>query len=100
MPDERQEWSCFVRKANIEYLDLISHQDKFFTRSATRDKPSKRTSPRMVLTSSCQSLMIFKYVMEFEYLENASLRSVCPAARVRVSKRLMKPLREPVYTSH
>jgi len=52
----------------------------------------------MVLTSSCQSLMTFKYVMELDDLTNddGSPRSVCPGARVRVSKRLIEPLREPV----
>jgi hypothetical protein len=60
----------------------------------------KLTVPDMVDTSSCQSLMMFKYVMEFEDLVNASPRRVGPGARVRVSKRRIEPLREPVYTKH
>ena len=62
------------------------------------EKKKGRTAPRMVLTSSCQSLMTFKYVMELDDLTNddGSPRSVCPGARVRVSKRLIEPLREPV----
>ncbi len=65
----------------------------------TKEKPRKRrTAPRIVDTNSCQSLMMFKYVMELEDLVNASPRSVSPGARVRVSKRRIEPLREPVYT--
>jgi hypothetical protein len=63
-------------------------------------KEKKLTAPRMVDTSSCQSLMMFKYVMEFEDLVNASPRRVSPGARARVSKRRIEPLREPVYTKH
>jgi hypothetical protein len=59
---------------------------------------NRLTAPRMVDTSSCQSLMMFKYVMEFEDLVNASPRRVSPGPRVRVSKRRIEPLREPVYT--
>jgi hypothetical protein len=65
-----------------------------------RKKQKKRTVPRMVDTNSCQSLMMFRYVMEFEDLVNASPRRVSPGARVRVSNRRMEPLREPVYTKH
>ena len=61
---------------------------------------NERTAPRMVDTSSCQSLMMFKYVMEFEDLVNASPRRVSPGPRSRVSKRRIEPLREPVYTKH
>jgi len=60
----------------------------------------KLTAPRMVDTSSCQSLMMFKYVIEFEDLVNASPRRVSPGVRVRVSKRRIEPLREPAYTKH
>jgi hypothetical protein len=58
----------------------------------------RRTAPRMVLTSSCQFLMTFKYVMEFEGLVYASSRRTWPRERVRVSKRLIVPLRAPVNT--
>lgn len=58
----------------------------------------KLTAPDMVDTSSCQSLMMFKYVMEFEDLVNALPRRNSPGASVRVSKRRIEPLREPVYT--
>lgn len=61
---------------------------------------NKLTAPCMVDTSSCQSLMMFKYVTEFEDLVNASPRRVSPGPRLRVSKRRIEPLREPVYTRH
>ena len=59
---------------------------------------SKHTVPHMVLTRSCQSLITFKYVIELDDSANTSLSRVDPGARVRVSKRLIEPLREPVYT--
>lgn len=44
--------------------------------------------------------MMFKYVMELKDLVNASPRRDSPGPRERVSKRLIEPLREPVYTKH
>jgi hypothetical protein len=92
--------SCKKRTSNIS---ILSHRCMFLyfqclNRGLPREK--KLTAPRMVDTSSCQSLMMFKYVMEFEDLVNASPRRVSPGARVRVSKRRIEPLREPVYTKH
>ena len=58
----------------------------------------KRTAPCIVLTSNCQFLIIFKYVIELEELVKASPRRIWPRARVRVSKRRTEPLREPVNT--
>lgn len=68
--------------------------------SQTAGTRERRTAPFMVDTSNCQSLIMFRYVMELEDLVNASPRRVRPGARVRVSNRLMEPLREPVYTKH
>jgi hypothetical protein len=103
MPDESQEWSRFLQEANIEYLDLIAPAydfSKYQTPGTRGGTKKKRTAPRMVVTSNCQSLMMFKYVMELEDLVNASPRRVSPGPRERVSKRLIEPLREPVYTKH
>jgi hypothetical protein len=96
-----------LQEANIEYLNLIVPMYVFYIFNVSigvvakgEKKTKKLTAPRMVDTSSCQSLMIFKYVMEFEDLVKASPRRVSPGARVRVSKRRIEPLREPVYTKH
>jgi hypothetical protein len=93
-----------LQEANIEHFDLIAPMYVYIfqivsqTAGTKRGLRRKRTAPDMVETSSCQSLMMFKYVMELEDLVNTSLRRVSPGARVRVSNRRIEPLREPVYT--
>ena len=90
--------SCKKRTSNTS---ILSHPMYVFIFNVSkRGTEKKLTAPRMVDTSSCQSLMMFKYVTELEDLVNASPRRVSPGPRVRVSKRRIEPLREPVYTRH
>lgn len=101
MPKQRQEWPRPLQVTDIKNFDLVGlgitvslpHKDH-----RNRVGNSQRTVPRMVLTRSCQSLMTFKYVIELDDSVNTSLSRVGPGDRVRVSKRLIEPLREPVYT--
>jgi hypothetical protein len=86
--------------ARSEHRIPQSYRTDIFNVSIGGGTEKRLTAPRMVDTSSCQSLMMFKYVMELEDLVNASPRRVSPGPRERVSKRRMEPLREPVYTKH
>ena len=101
--DEHQKRSRFLQKANIEYLNLVAPWISFFfwffsQKHNLKATKKKRTAPCIVLTSNCQFLIIFKYVIELEELVKASPRRIWPRARVRVSKRRTEPLREPVNT--
>jgi hypothetical protein len=101
VPEQRQKWTRPLQVTGIKNFDLVGLG---ITVSLLHEghkewgRNSQRTVPRMVLTRSCQSLMTFKYVIELDDLVNISLSRVVPGARVRVSKRLIEPLREPVYT--
>ena len=102
--DWRGRASCRKRTSNISIWSAARECDIFcfpnfsFQPGVRTPDQEKRTAPRMVLTSSCQFLMIFRYVMEFEGLVYVSPRRTWPRERVRVSKRLIVPLREPVNT--
>jgi hypothetical protein len=101
MPKQRQKWTRPLQVTGIKNFDLVGLGITVSFPLLCRrngDGMAQRTVPHMVLTRSCQSLMTFKYVIELDDLVNISLSRVVPDARVRVSKRLIEPLREPVYT--